>query len=317
MITKKVALSEIDLKDTTYLLSDVAPDQKLIDSITDIGLLNPVKLIKKDKNYIVLAGWKRIHVLLQLGNESVYSQIYENDELLTEHICVLIYTDNKERITDLEKAELLKMISNSDYYNEKNIVQKILPVFGLNPTLNNLKKYISIASLKPELKKACMNEELTIEQLKLLSEIDDPEFRDGIYNYFLKEYKFNNNETRDLIKELNTISKREKQPVEELAQKIYKENNGKADKNTIRKTVKIICYPKLTKTELKYNELVKNLNLGNSSRLVNHPYFESNEIELRIKIKEKNDLIEDIEKLKASIVDGRVDELLKLIKEGN
>lgn len=316
MLTTQVALSEIDLKDKTYILSDIVPDQKLIQSISELGLLNPVKLIKTDNGYIVITGWKRINVLLQLGSASVYSQVYNNDELLTEHICRLIYTDNKDRITELEKAELLRLICSSAGSYEKNIIENVLPFLGLNPTLNNLKKYLAIAALETELKQACMNEDLTFEQLKLLSEIDDPDFRKEFYNHFLIKYKFNNNEMRDLLKDVQAICIRKNISTGQLAEILPGDNSGKSDKNTIRKTIKTICYPKLTETEKIYNELVKELNLGNTSRLVNHPYFESNELELRIKFKNQKDLKNEIEILKKSLEDGRIEKLLQLIKEG-
>ena len=316
MLTAEVVLSDIDLNDTTYLISDVAPDQKLIDSISELGLINPVKLIKKGNGYIVLSGWKRINVANQLGSNSVYAQVYETAEFSTEQICRLIYSDNKERISELEKAELLKIISDYGDIDQNYIVENVLPFFGLNPTLNNLKKQLSVASIEPELKKGCNEGKLSFEQLHMLSEIDEPELREAIYKHLLKVYKFNNNETRDLIKDLETVIRRRKLSVDELAGQIISKNNGKTDRNTIRKTIKELCYPKLVKTEQKYNELVKKLKLGKTSRLVNHPYFESNEIELRIKIKEKNDLIEEIEKLRISVNDGRIEELLNLIKEG-
>ena len=316
MLTTQVALSEIDLKDKTYLLSDIVPDQKLIQSISDLGLLNPVKLIKTDNGYIVITGWKRINVLMQLGSESVYSQVYNNNVLLTEHICRLIYTDNKDRITELEKAELLRLICSSAASYEKNIIENVLPFLGLNPTLNNLKKYLAIAALETELKKACMNEDLTFEQLQLLSEIDDPDFRKEFYNHFIIKYKFNNNEMRDLLKDVQAICIRKNISTGQLAEILPGDNSGKSDKNKIRKTIKTICYPKLTETEQIYNELVKELNLGNTSRLVNHPYFESNELELRIKFKNQKDLKNEIEILKKSLEDGRIEKLLQLIKEG-
>jgi hypothetical protein len=70
MLTTQVALSEIDLKDKTYILSDIVPDQKLIQSISDLGLLNPVKLIKIDNGYI-----KQITAisLLPAGKELMFS----------------------------------------------------------------------------------------------------------------------------------------------------------------------------------------------------------------------------------------------------
>ncbi len=162
----------------------------------------------------------------------------------------------------------------------------------------------------------CFKENISFEQLQFLSEIDDPDFRSGFYNNFLKNYKFNNNEARDLLKDVQAICIRGAQSIDEFAKEIFNKNNEKQDKNMIRKLVKTKCYPRLTGTEQKYNEMVKKLDLGNTSRLINHPYFESNDLELRIKFKEKNGLSDELEKLKESVENGKIEELLKLIKEG-
>jgi len=317
MLIKEVVLSEIDLHYNDYKLFDSDVDSKLEKSILAHGLINPVKLLKKENIYIVITGWKRLKVLKKHNSQTVFSQVYEESELTPLQTYTYIYIDNKDRFSDIEKAELIYKLVASGTLEEEEIVNKILPVIGLNPSLNNLKKYSTIASLDREVKEECFNENISFDQLQLLSETDDPEFINGFYNHFLKNYKFNNNEMRDLLKDVQSICIRKNITLDELAENLFTNRNVKTDKNTIRKTIKTICYPKLIETEQKYNELVKGLNLGNTSRLVNHPYFESNDLELRMKFKDKNNLSAELEKLKESLDKGRIDELLKLIKEGN
>ncbi len=313
MLTTEVTLADIDFNNREYELFSSEPGSNLEQSISSVGLLNPVKLIKNTKNYIVLTGWKRLNVLKKLNYPSVASLIYKEDELSPLQLFTYIYIDNKDRFTELEKAELLSKLINSDTLTEEKIKSEFLPILGLNPSLNNLNKYRSVALLEKELKEACFNELVTFEQLHLLSEIDDPKFRTGFYNHFIKNNRFNNNETRDLLKDVQAICIRSSLSIDNLAKQILKE---KQDKNIIRKLVKVLCYPRLTETEQKYNDIVKELNLGTSSRLVNHPYFELNDLELRIKFNNQNDLISELESLKKSIDEGKIEKLLKLIKEG-
>lgn len=313
MLTTEVALADIDFNNREYELFSSVPGSNLEQSISSVGLLNPVKLIKNIKNYTVLTGWKRLHVINKLNYPSVPSQIYKENELTPLQVFTYIYIDNKDRFTELEKAELLNRLLSSGDMSKEEIINEFLPLIGLNPSLNNLNKYRSIALLEKELKEACFNELVTFEQLHLLSETDDPQFRTGFYSHFLRNNRFNNNETRDLLKDVQAICIRSAQSIDDLAKQILKE---KQDKNTIRKLVKSLCYPKLTDTEQKYNEIVKELNLGSSSRLINHPYFESNDLELRIKFKNQEDLISELESLKKSIDEGKLEKLLKLIKEG-
>ncbi len=316
MMTVDVPLSEIDFDDREYGLFNYEPDTKLEDSINTLGVVNPVKLLKKGSGFVVITGWKRLNALKKLNLKNVYSQVYEENELKPIDLYSLIYIDNKDRITDLEKAELIFKLIKTCYLSEKELINGFLPVIGINPSLNNLKKYLSIASLEKELKDECIDENISFEQLQMLSEIEDLEFRKEFYTHLLKQYRFNNNETRELIKDIQTICIRNKMSVSRLAETVLNQNEKKPDKNTFRKMLKTICYPSLSETEQKYNELIKDLNLGNSSRLINHPYFESNEIELRIKFKEQSDLLNEIESIKNSADNGKIEKLLKLIKEG-
>ena len=85
----------------------------------------------------------------------------------------------------------------------------------------------------------------------MLAELNDADFRTGFYNNFLKQFKFNNNETRDLLKDVETICMRTKTTPDDLLKEINDSSSKKIDKEVIRKTVKKICYPKVVRNRKK------------------------------------------------------------------
>ena len=316
MLTKEVSIDDIDFNSREFELFKSQPDQKLESSIFSLGVINPVKLLKKENSFTVITGWKRINVLIKLKIDKIPAQVFEEGELTQLSLFSYIYTDNKDRFTELEKAELILKLIKTGELKDEEIMNQFLPVISVNPSVNNLNKYKNIAQIENEFKEACFNEQITFEQLQMLAELTNTDFRKSFYTNFLKQFKFNNNEARDLLKDVETICIRNRTTPDKLLKEINDTSSKKDDKETIRKTVKKICYPRLSETEEKYNELVKELCLGDSARLINHPYFESNDVELRIKIKEQNELRREINSLRDAVDNGKIEELLNLIQEG-
>jgi len=317
MYFENVDINDIDLEDRKYHILSQTDSEKLQLSIEEIGLINPIKLIKNDNTYTVVTGWERLSVLTKLNFKYADANIYEKNELPNEAIYKLIYTDNKHRADDLFKAELLNRIHRESKYSQNELIDKILKYFDLNPSINNLNKYIAIAELSTEIKSSFMDDRLSFEQLHMLCEIKNTDERLEIFKNFLIKYKFNNNETRDLIKDLLIIKQREKIGIKKIAG-IVKENlNDKVNKNDLRIEIKKICYPKLMVVENLYRERLKDLKLPDNIRLVNHPYFESNDLEVRIKFKSSEKLSDAIKNLESNLSNGNIDKLLRVVKKGN
>ena len=155
MLTTEVPLNDIDFDDMEFELFKSQPDQKLESSISTLGVINPLKLIKKENSFTVITGWKRINALKKLEIDKIPAQVFEEGELAPLKLYSYIYTDNKDRFTELEKAELIfKLIKTGELTNE-DVINQFLPLISVNPSVNNLNKYINIASMENELKVDC------------------------------------------------------------------------------------------------------------------------------------------------------------------
>ena len=311
-----VRIEDIDVQDRTFFISSRPPDPKLKNSIESLGQLNPIKLIEHENFHTVITGWERIKILIELGKEKILAQIYNSNDIKNEFILKIIYADNRVRFSDLEKCELLSKFAMLTSLDEEEIMSSILPFLGLNPSRKNLQKHLKISNLQEKIKRAYMEEQLSFEQLDMLSNIQDEGLRMGIYENIFSKYRFNNNETRDLLKDTLEILNRDRININDLTKNIFDSMSSKDSKNEFRKIIKSIRYPHLSKIENIYQDYVKELNFPNDIKIKHHQFFEVNEIELNIKVRDSESLKRNLEKINSDIDSGKVDKVINLVKEG-
>ena len=316
MYFEEVDIREIDFEDDRYRILNPVDSSDLEESIKEFGLINPVKLIKINNAYKVVAGWGRLSAIKKLKYKKAPANIYLEDELPADALYKVIYIDNRHRSNDLLKAELINRIQKESQLGQDELINDVLTYFELNPSISNLKRYSSISTLSDEIKSAYLDDKLSFEQLHMLSEIKNSEDRTDIFRCFLASFKFNNNESRDLIKDLIIIKQRDNISIKKIWGLIKEDLGEKVNKNDLRKVIKKICYPKLTGVEKSYQKRLNELTLSDNVRIVNHPYFESNDLEVRIRFKESGELSEAIKNLECKIRQGAVDRLMGIVKEG-
>ena len=216
----------------------------------------------------------------------------------------------------MEKAELISRFKNYALVDENRIIQEILPLLNINPSRKNLTKYLKLSYLEESLKRAFFDERLSFEQLLMLSEIENSEIRIGIFENLLIRFRFNNNETREFIKDAVEILNRDKSSLTDLLKVIFDKLGSKTSKNDFRKELKAIRFPALSEVEKNYKSNLDDLGLADQVKIKHHPYFESNDLELNIKVKNSKDLKKDLEKLSENIEKGKLDRLLRTLREG-
>lgn len=316
MKVEAIEISLIDQEDNKYLIGPLKFDSSLERSIKEIGLINPIKLISKASGYQVLTGWKRLKIFEKLEIEKVNARIYDQEELTSDQIYKIIYFDNKERITELEKAEIILRFVEDISLEEEKVIKDILPLLGIKPSHKNLVKYSAVSKLENIIKHAFFEDKLSFEQLIMLSEIESPEIKQKICVKILSRYRFNNNETRELIKEIIEILNRDKIGFDDFIKNVFKKIGDKATKGEFRKELKNLRYPNLSKVYGTYKSRLKDLNLSDKTTIKHHPYFESNNLELEIKINSSDELKESIKQLLDEVDMGKIDSLIKAVKEG-
>jgi len=314
MDVTSLALSLIDLEDKNFLVGNKEDLSPVLSSIKEIGLINPPILRKNDKKYQIISGWKRILSCRELGFREILCKIYDTSELTDNDCLKVVFYDNRGNFSDLELAELIYLFKDSNSLDDKELIDEVLPLLGILPNIKNLDKYLSLASLDRSIKKAFYEDKITIEQCQMLSELT-PDNQVPILEHLLSRYNFNNNESRQVLQIIEEISLRDSISVNEvLALAENSIDNTKKDKNELRQELRKIRYPDLTRVEEKYKETVRELKLPKQINLFVNQFFETNDLEFKIKISSHEELSVLTEYLKQRIDAGDIERLLNFIK---
>jgi hypothetical protein len=237
------------------------------------------------------------------------------DELSDEDCLKFVLYENQQRLNEIDKAELIFKFKLLCDLNDDDLIQKVLPLIGIGATRKNLERYMSLTGLESEIKEACYTEKISLEQVVSLSEVDGDK-RLEILRRILKRFKFNNNETREMIRDLVAVASRDKVSLGKIIDRISSEIGGSGGKNEFRHALRRLRYPTLSKVEENYKTCLSGFNLPKGITLYHSPFFEGNDLEIRLTFGTSDRLSELLSYLSSVVDDRSIEKLLNIVKEG-
>lgn len=311
-----IDLSLIDFNDLTLFTGYKEDISSIQDSIREIGIINPPILMHKGEGYQIITGWKRLISSRKLGHTQALCSVYGSGEISDKECIKIIYQDNRATMSELELAELIMLFGQLCSPDDKELINNVLPLFGIPPSRKHLDKIISLSSLQKEIKDSFYTGGITIEQAQMLSELT-PENRGPILLDVILKYRLNKNESRQVIGNIEEITLRDQKSVIEVINEVENAmDDNKKGKNELRQQLKRLRYPALSKVEEEYKRQLDNLNLPREVNIFVHQYFEGNDIELRLKVKSPEEFSKILSSLEDSLHSGGIEKLLDIIKHG-
>ncbi len=165
-----------------------------------------------------------------------------------------------------------------------------MQLIGYPTSEKNIQRFNYLSKLNKRILEYYLEERLNPEQCFLLSQINT-ENALLLLNKVLLPFRFNTNETREFLTEVNDISIRDNISIAQIIENTLK-SQEKINKNDIRLRIKKLRSPKLIEVEKEYHKIIKSLKLPKSVQISYSPYFESNYIEVKAKIDGKDKLNE-------------------------
>lgn len=310
-----VQLKALDFHDKTFLISSSEDDTGIQNSIKELEVINPPSLRRNGDKYQIICGWRRIKACKQIGYDEIPSIVYEMDELSDEDCLKFVLYENQQRLNEIDKAELILKFKLLCDLNDNDLIQKVLPLIGIGATRKNLERFMSLTGLESEIKEACYTEKISFEQVLSLSEVDGDN-RLEILRRILRRFKFNNNETREMIRDLVAVASRDKVSIGKIIDRISSEIGGVGGKNEFRHALRRLRYPTLSKVEENYKTCLSGFNLPKDITLYHSPFFEGNDLEIRLTFGTSDRLSELLSYLSSVVDDRSIEKLLNIVKEG-
>jgi len=293
---RQIPVGEIEFDDTRFLMTFIPQLDPLVQSIKMVGLLEPLLVRERsDGMYQIVCGFKRVEALNCLSIAQTEAIVYGQDELTELDALLVTVGHNIVRpLNVIEKARALEKLLSLGMA-EKEVIDKYLPLFGLQPNKRVLKRVVGLLRLERGLQEYVVRKELSLAAAVLLLDIDR-EGQEALVSFF-NEFKPGENRVKEIVTSLREISLRDNISIGSL---LATEEIGRirADKElptpqrleSLRKCLKMIRYPRLSEMEKRFTSVKRSLCFP--AQIAFHPpsFFEGDQFMMELKFRDFREL---------------------------
>ncbi|NIM57628.1 MAG: ParB N-terminal domain-containing protein [Candidatus Aminicenantes bacterium] len=276
MKKQNLSLKEIFLEDERFRISYYFSLEKQILSIKKVGLLNPPLVALRDKQFILVSGWKRVLACIKLSLFSIPVFVLEEEDDLKSFLVAFYENLATREFSLLEKAEILRRLKKFGE-DEKSIVKGYLPLLDIPPTVSNLESFLAFSGLEPEVKKIIHQKSIPFSSVRMLVGFTTQERKLLLPLLF----PAGQNKFKGILEDLKEISKRNDiSPKKILSSKEIQDIMGSEKLSPLQKSdsVRLILrkkrYPALSLRKESFDSLLKKLRLPKTVEVKPSPFFE-------------------------------------------
>ena len=287
MDLKTIQLEEIDIDDETYRISEDLDSESVLESLKEIGQLNPVILLDQVPLKIIVCGFRRMRALRKLNKSLVLAKILSEDSHNKLSRFELSLWDNlsHRQLDSLEKARLLYKLRNVCNISEDTLVETYLPLLGLAPRESILKLYIKLEEIHPALRGCLIEEQLTLSSVDRIASMPYPvQNRISVLMGRIRLSASLQRKVLDILEELSVVSGETMDaPLENPAVKSFLDDSGLTPSQKGEKLYEILYkrkYPELSKALDRFQAGKKALALPGSIQITPHPFFENEDLQI-------------------------------------
>ncbi len=281
--------------------------KSLAKSIHSTGCLNPPIVLKPDNSsdiFILISGYKRIEALKSLNKDEAICRLL-NQPLTELQMMSFFLNDNisHHHYSILEISEILSFLQKHEH--EEKIISDYMHVFNINPSKEELSKYILLSKLTAEEKRAVKENIIDSKIARNLIRFSDKD-RKVIINLF-SILKPSFSYQRIFLELLEEISKRDN--IDFFFAIDDNEIQKTISNNKISPQQKCAAFkeylikkrrPRLYLKTKEFQNSVKSLKLPSNIKLSAPEFFEKEHFLLEVKFKNKEDLLKIAENIKKS-----------------
>jgi ParB family chromosome partitioning protein len=284
---QNIPLEQIDLSDDTFSINYLPDLQKLRSSIKRVGLIQPVLLRTKKDHYQIVCGFRRIHVLKELGKREVDSEVFGEKETDEFQLFSLSLHENQTTrgFNAVETAIALDKLIHRFQIDSSVVIETFLPFFSLEPNEKILNTYLSLFGMENEIKTYVLKEEVSRSNIRRLSKLT-PDNRKAVLS-LISPLKLGENRLRETLALLEEISRRNRCEGKDVFQRpeiqailSQKELTPSQKTERIKKVLMDLRYPRLQQMEKAFEKKRKDLNLPVTISLHHPPFFEGKRIKI-------------------------------------
>jgi hypothetical protein len=278
---KEIPIAEIDVGNEAFRISEELDSTQVLDSLREIGQLNPVTLLELNSRLVIVCGFRRVQAMQRLGMPRALARILTDENTDTAKAFETALWDNLSHraLNPLEKARVLCKLKKMCGVPDDRLTEIYLPILRLAPNANVLRSYLLIHEIHSGLRQCLMDERLTHTSLEFLAEL--PASTQESVSSLMGKIRLSASLQRKLLGVLNDLAGTTGNPVEApLMDPQVLATLEDAGLSSFQKGEKVyeclyrLLNPRLSQTTDKFSARKKLLGLPGSIRINAHPFFE-------------------------------------------
>ncbi len=302
-----VPFDRIDTEDTLFKISTGSASAELVESIKQIGLLNPPILIGYEKGYRIVSGFKRISACRQAGASGLVVRLLDPAAAIERCVQIAIVDNTSQRSLNLvEQAHAVELLSS--VYADATQLAGAANLAGLSINPDMAGKLKRLAQMDPLLKSGVLDGSIALPVAIQLQAMNDAAAVQAVGS-LLRELGLSLNRQREMMEWIISICRRDDMAPAQLLTadgivdlRRNKDLDRRQKGQHIRDYLKKRRYPTILRYERRLAAIVKNLKLAHGTCLIAPQHFESPTYSLKFEFKNNSELL------------AKLDEFEKIVK---
>jgi ParB family transcriptional regulator, chromosome partitioning protein len=175
MTYREIVLKKIDWDDETFRISEELDSIMVLNSLKEIGLLNPIVVLQKESHTIIVCGFRRSWALKRLGYARIPARVLSEETHTKTQLFEMALWDNlsHRQLNPLEKSRILFKFRNICGISSEVLTKVYLPLLGLTPHESLLQAHLALHDIRPGLRLCLADGRLTLSSIEMLSKTPD------------------------------------------------------------------------------------------------------------------------------------------------
>jgi hypothetical protein len=280
MTTIEMPFEEIDVESEIFRISEELNMPAILESLREIGQLNPVILMERGERNIVVCGFRRVRAMKNLGLPRILVRRLPKDSDPSRAFAMALWDNLSHRQLDpLEKARVLSNLRNHFGVPEDAIIRDYLPLLALSPAANVLRSYLLLHRIHPALRKCLAEGRLTHSSLSAIAAM--PEAVQNRIAPLMDKIRLSSSFQKKFLRLLDDLASTTKiQPEEQLNRPEILEILEDSRLSPFQRGEKVyealyrFRNPRLSQATDQFLAQLKGIQLPGAIRIRAHPFFE-------------------------------------------
>ena len=307
----EVALHQIDQDNRSFRITTQRDKSSLDESIAQMGLLVPPALWPRSSGLTIVSGFRRILACQRLGIQRLTVRLVSADlEPLACMRMAVIENASQRPLNLIETARAVRLAQH--HIPDPHAVAKELAALGLPTSHALLKKLKRLGRLGDDLQTAVLEGVISLAVALETGEMARAD-QQVVWRFF-SAFPMSVSKQKEILAAAQDIAGRDHQTIGEVFQSeaiLAIMRNDQYDRNqktaAIRRHLRMIRYPNLSRAEAQYQAALRSLKLGPEMRIEPPPGFEGDVFKLSLRFKSRRDLAEANRNLSEALANPAID----------